>query len=231
MQVFKSTWIMLRTILRTLSRDLLHASTFEDATVATAAWAKDVLGYADVRLKVRGAIDWEQLRDQPVLVMCNHNSMYDIPISIDAFQGRLRFLSKEELAKIPGFKRVLNNVNAILLNRSNPKQALKQLRRGQSWLKKVPYWCAPEGTRSPDGQLLPFKKGVFLMALSTQAIILPIAIQGAEKIMPKGGYLIHTSEEVTLSIGQPIASTQYSARNMNQLMDVVRQQIKDMLAA
>jgi 1-acyl-sn-glycerol-3-phosphate acyltransferase len=82
----------------------------------------------------------------------------------------------------------------------------------------------PEGTRSPDGRLLPFKKGAFMMAIDAGVPVVPISISGATKIMPKAQIKVFPST-VLITVHEPISTEGYSKENIGQLMELTRERI------
>jgi 1-acyl-sn-glycerol-3-phosphate acyltransferase len=90
-------------------------------------------------------------------------------------------------------------------------------------------WAAPEGTRSADGSLQPFKKGCFHLALDTGAIIVPVAIRGIHHVLPARTFQLNLGQPVQFKFGTPIDAGTYSAQQMGSLMEEVRIQIQSML--
>jgi len=90
-------------------------------------------------------------------------------------------------------------------------------------------WAAPEGTRSPDGVLLPFKKGCFHLALDTGAIIIPVAICGIHRVLPARTFRLTLDQPVQFQIGTPIDAGDFKPEQMAELMGQVRTQMQKML--
>lgn len=126
-------------------------------------------------------------RSGPVVLAINHLSMLD-PILIGAVMPRpICFMAKEELFRYPLLGRILRWVNAFPVRRGEPDRdaiqyALKRLREGHV------VGIFPEGTRSLDGRLLELHGGTALLALKSGAPILPVAITGTQRAMPKGAW-------------------------------------------
>jgi 1-acyl-sn-glycerol-3-phosphate acyltransferase len=97
-------------------------------------------------------------------------------------------------------------------------QAVASLKAGNSFL------AFPEGTRSPDGRLQTFKRGLFVMAIKAGALIVPVSASGARKIMPKGQFAIHPGR-VRITIHDPISAADYTLEQRQELMQVTRQAI------
>ena len=90
-------------------------------------------------------------------------------------------------------------------------------------------WAAPEGTRSPDGKLLPFKKGCFHLALDTEAVIVPVAIRGIHKVLPARSWRFNLGQQVSVHIGEPIDAATYTREDLPELMAETRQRIATLL--
>ena len=152
----------------------------------------------------------------------NHQSLIEVPLFI-AYLGRNpAYLAKKEVFKYPLFGYGIGLMGVIPVDRSNSpaavesaRQATENLRRGKS------YVVYPEGTRSPDGRLLPFKKGAFMMAIDASVPVVPVTILGATKIMPKATVKVYPST-VRLIIHDPIPTAAYSKTNVAELMNRVR---------
>jgi len=109
----------------------------------------------------------------------------DIPILCSFLSNPFKFIAKGSLAKAPLIGYQLDGGNHILISRGDRRSQLKTFKEGISWLQSgVSVMAFPEGQRSPDGRLLPFKSGSFKMATKTKTSILPITIRNAHAIMP-----------------------------------------------
>jgi 1-acyl-sn-glycerol-3-phosphate acyltransferase len=118
----------------------------------------------------------------------------------------------------------------IPIDRSDRPAAIASLRQAAASVRSgVPVVIFPEGTRSPDGALKPFKKGGFVMAIEAGVPIVPVALRGTFDIMPKGRLLIRPAE-VFMEIGAPIAVTEYDVHTKEALMDEVRSALQRLLA-
>ena len=83
----------------------------------------------------------------------------------------------------------------------------------------------PEGTRGPGGELLPFKRGGFLLAIQTHLPVVPVTIRGSGAVLPKGGWRIQGGE-IEVIVSKPIPGDQYRVENLNHLMTRVREEIE-----
>jgi 1-acyl-sn-glycerol-3-phosphate acyltransferase len=171
-------------------------------------------------------------RNRAAVYAVNHASNVEPPIIFDVLRDlfpRLRILYKAELRRLPVLVRAFDLAGFVPLERGNPDQSLpaidaaaEALRRGNSFL------IFPEGTRSRTGELLPFKKGGFIMALKAQAPVVPVAINGARAAMRKGSPWIHPVL-VRVRVGAPVETTGLTIEDRDALVSRVREQILTML--
>ena len=116
-------------------------------------------------------------------------------------------------------------MGVIPVDRSNSQLAVESARQATENLKRgKSYVVYPEGTRSRDGRLLPFKKGAFMMAIDAGVPIVPVTVSGASRIMPKGQIKVHPST-VQLTVHEPISTEGYSNENLGELIDMTRSKI------
>jgi 1-acyl-sn-glycerol-3-phosphate acyltransferase len=171
-------------------------------------------------------------RDGPAVYAVNHASNIEPPILYAALSDlfpRLRVLYKAELRKLPILVRAFDLAGFIPLERGNRDQSLPAIERAADALREGnSFLIFPEGTRSPTGELLPFKKGGFIMALKGQAPIVPVAIQGTRDAMKKGSLIIRPVR-VTVSFGRPIETSGISFDDRDALVARVRDAVADLL--
>ena len=164
--------------------------------------------------------------------MSNHASHYDIPLVLVAFPKGLRMMTKRELVKIPIWGHAMRASEMIPVDRHNIKQALRDLKYAKQKSESgVRVWIAPEGTRSHTGKLGKFKKGGFVLANQTKAIIIPVTICGSGKILPPKTWDFYLKQKVDIHIGKPIDSTKYKPRDRQKLMDDVKASIQQFCEA
>jgi 1-acyl-sn-glycerol-3-phosphate acyltransferase len=151
----------------------------------------------------------------------------DILVVLGFIPGQFRWIAKKELFKIPVFGGAMRNAGYIEIDRQNHEKALKSLdlaaqkiREGKSVM------TFPEGTRSKDGTIKPFKQGMFHLAIKSGVPIIPVCIVGAGAIMPKRSLRINPGK-VTLIIDKPIDVAGYQAENRAELVERVRNVILD----
>jgi 1-acyl-sn-glycerol-3-phosphate acyltransferase len=158
------------------------------------------------------------------IYMPNHQSNCDPPAVITILPPVL-VMAKQEFFRVPILGPAMVYRGFIPVDRKNRERAIaaveeavKALKAGKSFL------AYPEGTRSPDGRLQKFKKGLFVMAIKAGALIVPISVSGARKIMPKGQFVIHPGR-VRITIHDPISAENYGLEQRRDLMNRTRQTI------
>jgi 1-acyl-sn-glycerol-3-phosphate acyltransferase len=154
--------------------------------------------------------------------MSNHQSMYDIPALLGHLRVQFRWLAKIELFRIPVFGRAMSNAGYIEIDRANRKAAFRSIQRAARKVQEgTSVLVFPEGSRSDDGRIKPFKKGGFVLALSSGRPIVPVTILGSGAILPKGSLRIEPGR-ILLRIHPPVETTGFSNKNIDALMETVR---------
>lgn len=159
------------------------------------------------------------------IVTPNHQSNADILALIRVLPLRFRWVVKKELAKIPLFGWALAGTGAIAIDRSDPKQSVESLQNSTDKLKGS--WSVliyPEGTRTPHGRLLKFKKGAFMMAVQAGIPILPVTSNGAFKVLPKKTVWFRPGH-ITVTIGDPIVTAGLTEKDVPDLMEKTREAV------
>ena len=160
-----------------------------------------------IRRRMEG---WEELpaeiREgrQPVIFVGNHASIFDPPLIISTLPGRPAFMAKQELRKLPFLGWVMGMAGFVFVDRENRTKALESLREAARQIHEGQSIAAfPEGTRSRDGALLPFKKGVFTLAADAQVPVVPFAIRGGFEVLPKGTWRV-AGVDYLIRLGRPL---------------------------
>lgn len=200
----------IRTVLRTLdisARFLAAAAvgrgSLELADTLLRGWSTDIFRYGSATLTVTGRESL--IAGRPYVVMSNHGSMTDIPALIATFPGSLRMVTKEELMRVPIWGRAMRESGFIPIDRKDKRRAIEQLEVAKERLKSgVAVWISPEGTRSRDGRLGPFKKGGFHLARQLQAEIVPAYVEGTAEAFPAGGVVANYDVPVAVHYGAPL---------------------------
>ena len=159
--------------------------------------------------------------------MCNHQSNFDIPVLLSYLPVQFRWLAKAELFKIPIFGRGMRAAGYISIDRFNRASAFESLGEAAEKIKGgVSVMIFPEGTRSIDGKIRPFKKGGFVLAVDAGVPIIPIVLRGTRSIMPKGQLRINPGH-VYMDIQKPIDTSDYTRDSKDDLIERVRTVICD----
>ena len=188
-------------------------------------WSKQLLQQVDIKLKVRGVERLDTSRTY--VVMSNHQSLYDIPVLITALPLCLRMVAKAELFKVPLWSQAMKAAGFVPVHRGQRNKALQDLRAAQDALSRgINIWIAPEGTRSPDGQLLQFKSGGFMLAAAAKVPVLPVTIDGTRNILPARALQFVRGVEVNVNIGEPIDSSRYLRKERSRFVEEVRSRIE-----
>ena len=194
-----------------------------------ASWSDAVVRNARMRVDVRGREHLDASRTY--VVMSNHQSHYDIPVLFHVLGSNLRMVAKAELFAIPLWGRAMHSAGFISVDRSNRERAIASLAIAKETLAQgINVFIAPEGTRSRTGDLLPFKKGGFNLALEVGLPILPVALRGTRDALPAEGLRSRADAEVRATILPPIDTAAYAAMpgkvGRDRLMDDVRAAIE-----
>lgn len=187
----------------------------------TQVYARVMLTVTGVRLKVIGR---EHIRaGQRYVILSNHASYFDPPALVLALGLQYRWVIKQELRRIPLFGLALATSRNLFIDRSKGTDALASIRKGVAQLPEgTGVLLFPEGMRSPDGRLMPLKKGGFVIARDGQLPILPVTIRGSHERLPKGS-AVFTPGVLEVIIHPPVA---VEGRRLPELMDEVRQTIE-----
>jgi 1-acyl-sn-glycerol-3-phosphate acyltransferase len=167
-------------------------------------------------------------KNSGVVVASNHISFLDPMVMGAAFPYNLNFMARSSLFRSFLFGRLIKAVNAFPVERDNPgpdtiRYAIKLLKRNESLL------MFPEGTRGNGLELLPGRPGVGLVALKAKAVIVPVFIDGAEKVLPKGSKFIKF-KKIKVIFGEPIDTKKYNGKGDRDLYQKISNQIMDSIA-
>ena len=199
--------------------------TLERGDEIVRTWSKQLLQQVDVRVRVRGL---ERIDTQKTyVVMSNHQSLYDIPTIFTALPLRIRMMAKAELFKVPLWSQAMKAAGFVPVHRGQGDRAMQDLRAArEALLRGINIWIAPEGTRSPDGQLLPFKPGGFVLSALAKVPVLPVTIDGTRNILPARALNFVKGVEVDVTVGEPVDPTNFARKERDRFVDTVRSQIQ-----
>ncbi len=140
------------------------------------------------------------------VIVSNHQSAMDIFAIAAAVPGQLRWVAKRELFRIPIFGRAMQAAGYVSIDRTAPRRSRRGLSRAVEALAGgASLVVFPEGTRSPDGRLRPFKRGAFALAQGARAPVLPLAVKGSRHVLAAGGWRVRPGR-IEVVVGTPIPS-------------------------
>jgi 1-acyl-sn-glycerol-3-phosphate acyltransferase len=186
-------------------------------------WARSILWVARAKVSVEGMDRIDP--GAPYVYMANHQSMFDILALLGYLPVQFRWVAKKELFRIPIFGYSMARVGYISIDRSDRQSAIQSLHEAaQRIAKGVSVVVFPEGTRSSDGEIKPFKKGGFYLATDSGRPVVPVVIWGTRHVMPKGKLRIRPGQ-IVMSINTPIETVSYK-KNRDGLIDAVGSTMK-----
>jgi len=190
-------------------------------------WMAFNLWVSGVRVNVKGLEHLD--RSRQYVFMSNHRSAADIiALGIALRDFQLRFVAKKELLKVPVFGWGLRALGNIIIDRSNQVQAVRSYAvAGQRIRRGISVMVFPEGTRGEGAELLPFKKGGFVLAIETGTPIAPMIVVNTEAVLAKKSWKIE-SGEVEVRIGRPIETAGVPVKERNRVVATVRQSMDDL---
>lgn len=178
-------------------------------------WSPGLMCGAGARLEVSGLdnVDFSK----PHLLVANHQSMIEICALFMAVPVPLRFMLKASLGKVPFLGWYTRAMGMILLQRGDPAAVTAQLERAAGLLRDGHSLAAfPEGTRSRDGSVRPFKSGTFRTAIAAGVPVVPVAIEGSGRVMPPDGFRIRPGR-IRLAFGRPISTEDLGPEDRREL--------------
>ncbi len=162
---------------------------------------------------------------QTYIFAANHRSQFDIFVIMATLPGEFGWVAKKSLFQIPIFGQAMVSLGNISIDRSNLKDAIRSLNEGAERVKKgLSLVVFPEGTRATTQELLPFKKGVFIMALKAGEPVVPVSISGTLAIQPRGSLHLRPGP-VKVVISPPIDPRDFRGQRKEAFMAAVHQAI------
>ncbi|MEW6387375.1 MAG: lysophospholipid acyltransferase family protein [Thermodesulfobacteriota bacterium] len=188
-------------------------------------WARTLLYFGGITVQVQGL---EHLTPgQTYVFAANHRSQFDIFVLLAVLPGNFLWVAKKSLFRIPVFGQALTRMGSIAIDRENLSEAIRGLNQATRTVQAgTSMIIFPEGTRANSRELLPFKKGVFIMALKARQPVVPVSINGTLAIQPRATLRLRPGP-VQVVISPPINPRDYSLKRKEELMNAVRQAIAD----
>jgi 1-acyl-sn-glycerol-3-phosphate acyltransferase len=190
-------------------------------------WSLGLLKASGVRLDA--SLDPALDPARSYIFLANHQSLFDIPALIASSPGQVRFVAKRSLFRIPFFGWAIAAGGFIPVDRDDRSSARRTFASAASRLAAgTSILLFPEGTRSrEEGNLLPFQRGGFLLALKSGLPIVPVGIRGTRAVQPRGSFVIRPGV-AQVRYGAPLTVADYGVRRKGELMAEVRRQIAEL---
>ena len=167
--------------------------------------------------------------NQAYVIVSNHQSLADIPI-LSHLKLDTKWLAKAELFRLPFLGWMLRMAGDVPIDRSDRRKGAKALLQCARYLRQR---CSvvffPEGTRSPDGQVLPFNDGPFQLAIREQIPILPLVVEGSGAALPRNSWIFGGTQDIHLQVLEAVSVEGWNVKQVPTLRDAVRQRIVDAL--
>ena len=182
-----------------------------------------VLFFSGIKKKVIGV---ERIpKDESVLFIFNHRGFFDIILAYYTVPVLSSFVSKKEIAKVPGLRLWMRNIKCVFLDRENPREGIKAILKGIENIQRgTSMFISPEGTRNSGEGLLPFKPGSLKMAEKAGCPIVPVAITNSEKAFENHLPWIK-STQMTIEYGEPIYIHELSKEARAELLEISREKV------
>jgi 1-acyl-sn-glycerol-3-phosphate acyltransferase len=190
-------------------------------------WGKLVLWTAGVKVRKEGASKLDP--GTPYIFAANHQSQFDIFVLNGYLGHTFSWLAKKELFQVPIWGRAMKAAGYIPIDRSHGREAMKSLTEAAARIAAgTSVVIFPEGTRSPDGRLREFKSGGMVLAIKSGVAIVPVAVTGTHRVLPKGAFLARPGG-VTVRVGEPIDVSTCGPRQKQELAARVHSAVAGMM--
>lgn len=179
---------------------------------------------AGIHIRVEGT---EHIPPGVCVFASNHASNIDPVALVPNIPRRVALLAKKQVFSVPILSKALHLARLVPVDRADREAAAESVDIAVEYLKEgLSFLVYPEGTRSPDGHLLPFKKGTFVMAIRAGVPVVPVSLAGTQRLMRKGDWTLHPGE-VIVRYGPPVDASEYSPDQR----EALRQRVQDLVAA
>ena len=174
---------------------------------------------AGVRVRAEGI---DNIPPGVCVFAANHVSNLDPPAALVGVPRRISFLAKREVFKTPVVNTAMRLGKIVPVDRADPTEAVASIDQAVAVMREgISFFVFPEGTRSKDGKLKPFKKGTFAIAIRAGVPVVPVSILGSRERLSRGKFSA-VPGEIVLRFGTPIDSTQYDMDERGELLERVR---------
>lgn len=191
-------------------------------------WGREALRIAGVESVVEGL---EKIPERTCVFASNHQSHFDALLTFTHIRKHIRYVAKRELFQIPIFGRAMRAAGNIEVNRAGGRGDHRTLARAiQVAQERTSVLFYPEGTRSEDGVLRPFRKGAAVFAIQAQMPIVPLGVAGTKDILRKKSLAIHRGCAAALVIGDPIPTEGLNEQDRDALTERIRDEVATLMA-
>lgn len=189
------------------------------------AWCRGFLLACGIKYNVEGLENIN--KNETYVIMTNHRSHFDGPILISCLGIDITIIIKKSLIYYPFWGWAAYLAGFIPIKRESPEHAHKKINEyGKKIIKNRSILFFPEGTRSKSDEMLPFKKGGVIFAISTGLPILPVSISGTRFLLPKGR-LIPNAGFAKVSVHKPISTEGLTYNDRDKILSLVENKIKE----
>ncbi len=197
------------------------------AMVFPRIWGRITCRIAGVRVRIEGLENI--VENQIYIFAANHVSQFDIFTFQGYFPHDFRWIAKKELFRLPIFGAAMQRTGFIAMDRTHGRKALKSLNKAAEKIAGgTSVIIFPEGTRSRDGRLHPFKTGAIMLAIKAGVPVVPIGINGTYSILPKGRILAG-SGDVVIRVGTPIPTADFTSHDKQKLARHLHDRVGELL--
>ena len=207
---------------------ILLTHDFDEQTHRMRIWSRRVMKWLGTLHSVKGL---EHLDGVPAsILVSNHASLIDIPLIYASIPRPIRMVAKRELLGVPFIGWVIRHAGFIPIRREVTEEAVAALAEVRRYLESgVDFYLAAEGTRSKTGELLSFKKGPFVMAIQMGVPVVPLALHGTHRVIPKKSLFPLSGQTVRLTVLRPIPTDGLTYGDREDLRDRVYEAIRNVL--